>query len=544
MVRIGRAVARLRLRFRLLSRTAVAAWLDDWAWTEGRWYAASAAAHLAVLLLLLLVPWRAVIGPPSAAPAFVSPPSEALEPLDVAHFHLGDAPLEPSQLNSETLRNLQPSLPLAEYNDASKIFQESGGGTPSAGRRPEPSLAGLGGFHTLAFGRGPRVDGGGGVGRGVGTGIHPGSGGAGFGFGNRGSGHRDGLPNGATRESELAVAAALYWLSRHQEPAGNWSLSHFPHHCKGPACSGAAEFRGDAGATALALLAFLAAGETQKGDGPYRETVHKGLFWLVKKQTSDGDLAAGDQQPMYSHGLATLALCEAFGMTRDPRLANAAQAGVLYIERAQNPNSGGWRYLPLEFGDTSVFGWQVMALKSAQMAGLGVFSQSLDNCQLWLGRVCKGEHGGLFAYQPYREPSCSMTAVGLLCRQYLGAAADAPNMIEGTDYLREHPPINSEASPRNIYYWYYATQVMFNLGGPKWDQWNRVMRPHADRDAVQGRLCGGELGPGAADDGRLGIEGRADFPNDPFGADAGGVLPLLAAVQDGESRRTRCPGPS
>ena len=185
----------------------------------------------------------------------------------------------------------------------------------------------------MAFGGGPRVGGGGGVGHGVGTGIHPGSGGAGFGFGNRGSGHRDGLPYGATRASELAVTAALYWLSRHQEPAGNWSLSHFPRHCKGPVCSGAAEFRGDAGATALALLAFLAAGETHKGDGPYREAVHKGLFWLVKKQTSDGDLAGGDQQPMYSHGLATLALCEAFGMTRDPHLANAAQSGVLFIER-------------------------------------------------------------------------------------------------------------------------------------------------------------------------------------------------------------------
>ena len=110
------------------------------------------------------------------------------------------------------------------------------------------------------------------------------------------------------------------------------------------------------------------------------------------------------------------------------------------------------------------------------MAGLGVYSQGLENCQQWLGRVSKGENGGLFAYQPYREPSSSMTAVGLLCRQYLGAPADSPAMIEGTDYLRSHPPINSESTLRDIYYWYYATQVMFNLGGPEWDQWNRLMR--------------------------------------------------------------------
>ena len=63
-----------------------------------------------------------------------------------------------------------------------------------------------------------------------------------------------------------------------------------------------------------------------------------------------------------------------------------------------------------------------MALKSAQMAGLAVDSQALEKCELWLQSVAKGQHGGLFAYQPYREPSPSMTAVGQLCRQYLGAA--------------------------------------------------------------------------------------------------------------------------
>ena len=351
MVRMGRAVVRLRSRFRHFSRVAVAAWLDDWAWTEGRWYAASAAVHLAGLMLLMFIPWKAVIVPQSAAPTFVSPPSEVIEPLDVTHFHLGEAPLEPSVLNAETLRMLQPSLPLEEYNDNSKIFKEAGGGTPGS-RSLQPGLAGLGGFHVLAFGGGPRVDGRGGVGGGAGTGVHPGSGGAGFGFGNRGSGHRKGLKYGATPASELAVAAALYWLFRHQEAAGNWSLSHFTHHCIGPECSGAAELRADSGATALALLAFLAAGETHKGNGPYREAVHKGLFWLVKKQTSDGDLAAGDQQPMYSHGLATLALCEAFGMTHNPHLANAAQAGVVYIERAQDPTSGGWHTCPSPWSAT------------------------------------------------------------------------------------------------------------------------------------------------------------------------------------------------
>ena len=118
---------------------------------------------------------------------------------------------------------------------------------------------------------------------------------------------------------------------------------------------------------------------------------------------------------------------------------------------------------------------------------------------MWLGACAKGEHGGLFAYQPYREPSRSMTAVGLLCRQYLGATADAPNMIEGDEYLREHPPINSDATPAG-----HLLLVLRHAGDvqPRRSGMGRVEprdAPHADRDAVQGRLCGGELGPGAAD---------------------------------------------
>jgi hypothetical protein len=117
-----------------------------------------------------------------------------------------------------------------------------------------------------------------------------------------------------------------------------------------------------------------------------------------------------------------------------------------------------------------------MALKSAQMAGLAVSSFNLDNCQHWLARVAKGEHHGLFSYQPYREYTTSMTAVGLLCRQYLGAQADAADILEGKEFLRLHPPESSDNALRDTYYWYYATQVMFNRGGPEWDQWNRAMR--------------------------------------------------------------------
>src|SRR5205823_4456771 len=83
------------------------------------------------------------------------------------------------------------------------------------------------------------------------------------------------------------------------------------------------------------------------------------------KQGRDGSFGGG----MYAHGLAAIAMCEAYGMTSDPVLRGSAQRAIDFIRAAQSDN-GGWRYQPREGGDTSVVGWQVMALKSGQMAGL------------------------------------------------------------------------------------------------------------------------------------------------------------------------------
>jgi hypothetical protein len=66
-----------------------------------------------------------------------------------------------------------------------------------------------------------------------------------------------------------------------------------------------------------------------------------------------------------------------------------------------------------------------------------------------------------------------MTAVGLLCSQYLGAKRDDPVIVGGLEYLSRRKP---DMSDHNTYYWYYATQVMHNVPGPQWDEWNRTMR--------------------------------------------------------------------
>ena len=194
------------------------------------------------------------------------------------------------------------------------------------------------------------------------------------------------LGTGGTKDSERAVAAALNWLARHQLPGGNWSLGNYQQVCKDATCTGKGSAVSDAAATAMALLPFLAAGQTHREKGPYKRNIEAGLFWLVNNQKPDGDLSAGSGQRMYTHGLATICMCEAYGLSHDPKVRESAQKAINFIVAAQNPGRGGWHYhgTPDEPGDTSVVGWQIMGLKSGIMAGLDVPAATLTGASKWL----------------------------------------------------------------------------------------------------------------------------------------------------------------
>ncbi len=442
----------------------------------GQWYLGSAAFHALALIVLGLISIATpgiVIDRNDVAPTFSASQTETSPPPEFSRFEVGDAPLEPTELNTDTL-SMYEAKPFASqtalYYDDSPEFVEAGGG--SATDQKGPQLGGLGGPSAMNL---PGPAGRGGVGVGSGLGDKPGVGGQGEGFGSRGRGHREALVGafGGTKASERAVGAALNWLHRHQTAYGKWSLDHRSQ-CKNGVCSGPGLIRSDEAATAMALLPFLAAGQTHKSKGLYQQTISKGLSWLVKQQTPDGNLAGNSMQPMYAQGLAALALCEAYGMTRDENIGQAARKAVAYIERAENESTGGWRYVPGDPGDISVTGWQIMALKSGILAGLPVNSLIFDNSKKFLRSVAKGEHLGLFSYQPYDHVTPARTAIGMLCTQYLGIDRNDPAMLEGKQYILENLP--DDKLYRNSYYWYYATLAMHNFGGPEWDAWNRKMR--------------------------------------------------------------------
>jgi len=282
---------------------------------------------------------------------------------------------------------------------------------------------------------------------------------------------------GGNTVSEAAVAAGLKWLSLHQAPDGHWSIDGFRQHGKCN-CTGEGNTNNDIAGTAFGLLPFLAAGKTHKRSADnetYYKVVEKGLKYLISKQNAQGYFGGG---PYYAQGLASIAMCEAFGLTSDAALKAYAQRAINNIARAQNAN-GGWDYLPADLGgnvtrtDTSVSGWQLMALKSGQMAGLEVPKNSLGNAGRWLDRVQANSEGSGYGYDgPGDTPT--MTGVGLLCREYLGWGPRNPGLIKGVQKLGNE--FGPDKQLNNMYYYYYATQVMHHFGGDPWQKWNPKMR--------------------------------------------------------------------
>ena len=267
---------------------------------------------------------------------------------------------------------------------------------------------------------------------------------------------------GGTGASEAAVARGLKWLARVQSPDGRWVLDG-PYKDKGAAGY-------EVAGTAFGLLPLLAAGKTHKPaqDNPYDKTIERGLAFLIRRQDKKAGSYDGN---MYSHGLAAIAMCEAYGLTQDPNLRKSAQLAINYIVQAQHPTNGGWRYSAGQEGDTSVTGWQVMALKSGQMAGLDVPDVTMRKAVTYINSCMAPDKG-----YGYTGPGSTrtMTAVGLLCRQYLQAwGPQNPNMIEAVQkHIRPHKPGTS----KDIYFFYYATQVMHHYGGEAWKEWNEAMR--------------------------------------------------------------------
>jgi len=272
---------------------------------------------------------------------------------------------------------------------------------------------------------------------------------------------------GGSAQSEAAVEAAIKWIINHQMPDGSWSFDF----TKCPSCNGNCSHPGKlqdrGGATAMALLPMLGRGYTHK-EGPYKKQFEAGIGFLAAMAVNGQGKAYEKGGNLYAQGLAGIALSETYAMTQDKRLQGPAQLALNYIMAAQDPVGGGWRYTPKQPGDTSAVGWQLMALKSGNMAYLQVSPLTIKKAVEFLNRV-QADDGAMYGYT---DPGNGLgtSAVGLLCRMYLGWKKDNPALQRGVMRLAKSGP-NTD-----LYFNYYATQILHHMEGDVWVAWNTKMR--------------------------------------------------------------------
>jgi WD40-like Beta Propeller Repeat len=270
---------------------------------------------------------------------------------------------------------------------------------------------------------------------------------------------------GGSEETEKAVGLALEWLRRRQSADGRWSSR---------GTGGTVD--ADAAMTGLALLTFLGAGHTHLADGPYREVVERGVTWLTRRTRADGDLrrdpgddGRGPADTMYGQTIATVALCEAYAMTRDEKLAEPTRRTIDFVlARAAEARRGS-----ASKSDTAVLGWLVMTVESARRAGFDPPPAVFESARAWLDTVAASRHRGRYAYAPGQSPSPAMTAEAMFVQQLLGRAAEDPRMLESAEFVAATVPTWSSDAP--THHWYYATLALFQHQGEPWKRWNEAL---------------------------------------------------------------------
>ena len=265
---------------------------------------------------------------------------------------------------------------------------------------------------------------------------------------------------GGSDGTEKAIRASLRWLAQNQEEDGRWDSRK--HGAKG---------KFDTGTAGLALLCFYGWGARHDRDGEYRDNVRRGLDYLLEIQKEDGDLSG--KGLMYCHSIASIALCEAYGISKDERLREPAERSIAYTLAAQSKSKGGWRYNPGEDSDTSITGWQYMALHSARLAGLKVPEDNFERARKWLDTAGGGKHGGLYGYQGPGTKWPAMIATGMFCRQLDLVPPTDPMQMESAERLKMTP---MKTRRPDYYYIYYATLALYQHQGPIWQDWNSSLK--------------------------------------------------------------------
>jgi len=263
------------------------------------------------------------------------------------------------------------------------------------------------------------------------------------------------------RELDIMYSKGLKYLSSSQSENGTWSSD--------------GGYGSYPGTVALGLLAFLAYGE-DPNNGPYASNIKKSLNYLLDIQNKNGYLGSTSKNNvnggnMYSHGFATLALAEAYGMIDDPRIGKALRDAVELSTTAQKTNTRkAWRYSPTsKDADSTLTGCIIVSLYAARNAGIHVSNESLSNALKYMDS-CRSKSSGGYGYTSPSGARVTLTAIGSLCFS-LAKQKSSESYKKTLDNLKKH--INHRETNYPFYYEYYMSQALFHADSTLWEEWNK-----------------------------------------------------------------------
>ncbi|MCI0340778.1 MAG: hypothetical protein L0216_06445 [Planctomycetales bacterium] len=298
------------------------------------------------------------------------------------------------------------------------------------------------------------------------------------------------------------MAARPRWVSAHQAADGSWRCCRFGELCSGtPPCGGVGESEiHTPTTTSLVLLALLGSGNSLRA-GPYRESVKKGVKYLLTIQGRDGCVGApdGDGRMPYEPALGALALVEAQALSRCEELRAPTERAVGFLVSAQRPD-GGWRWGPHRGSDTLATTWAVLALKAAMISEVSVRAEVLARARAWLdsmtdpetgrvGYLARGDGARGLPIAAGSGPSEVTTAGALMARLFLGVPPEDPVVTRGVARLLAALPAWDPPSGRDFLYWYFGTNVCYQVGGDAWKAWCAAIRGTLVTHQIRGTGC-------------------------------------------------------
>ena len=299
-----------------------------------------------------------------------------------------------------------------------------------------------------------------------------------------------------------AAREGLSWLQANQAEDGSWKSiadeSNSP--LKAPAQQGAPNTASnDIAVTGLALLAFLGEGSSSR-QGPYRETVKRGVYWLMAQQNPTTGLIGQPIGRSYilDHAIAALALAECYSDSHNPFQKLIAQRAMNFIARSHSPSKG-WRCADGEDQgmDLQVTSWMVSALKAGEEVHLSVkhqlyleaqesFDQHTNSETGLIGPESRLDKGAAPAdssnkANPQEVSKGTATAAGLLIQIHTGKRRkDLPALIQQTNLmLYDLSKWSASDLPLDPYRWFMGTYAMFQVDGPHWKEWQQTLEQTA-----------------------------------------------------------------